>query len=263
MDESFSDRHGYKSEDVEISVREDAPAELRYAIPLIAQATGMSPSAMRRAVCQVLLIPPDRNNWSEYPNVWEEVNQLISDCPWHKVYDTVEALYAEASSGYPDHSQAFAERLNQFFREKGIGWQIQDGKITFRGSEVFQESTREAILTLTHTGRESAANEIHEALRDISRRPEPDITGAIQHAVAALESTARDVLRQPNRTLGQLIRDLQLPKPLDAAVEKLWGYASDRARHVREGQEIQVAEAELLVSVSCAVCTFLSRNVLQ
>jgi hypothetical protein len=234
MDESFSDRHGYKSEDVEISVREDAPAELRYAIPLIAQATGMSPSAMRRA-----------------------------DCPWHKVYDTVEALYAEASSGYPDHSQAFAERLNQFFREKGIGWQIQDGKITFRGSEVFQESTREAILTLTHTGRESAANEIHEALRDISRRPEPDITGAIQHAVAALESTARDVLRQPNRTLGQLIRDLQLPKPLDAAVEKLWGYASDRARHVREGQEIQVAEAELLVSVSCAVCTFLSRNVLQ
>lgn len=41
----------------------------------------------------------------------------------------------------------------------------------------------------------------------------------------------------------------------------LWGYASDRARHVREGDVIDTTEAELLVSVASAVCTFLaSRN---
>ena len=32
-----------------------------------------------------------------------------------------------------------------------------------------------------------------EALRDISRRPEPDVTGSIQHVCAAMEATARDL----------------------------------------------------------------------
>ena len=72
-----------------------------------------------------------------------------------------------------------------------------------------------------------------------------------------LECTARDVTGQPNLTLGRLIPQLGLRAPLDAAVEKLWGYASDRARHIREGQAVETAEAELVVSVACAVCTFL------
>ena len=99
---------------------------------------------------------------------------------------------------------------------------------------------------------------MQEALRDISRRPQPDITGAIQHAMGALEATARDVTGQSNDTLGQLISELSLPKPLDKAVDKLWGYASDRARHIREGQAVDTAEAEMVVIVACAVCTFLT-----
>ena len=48
MAESFSNRHGYRSADAEITVHEDAPENLRYAIPLIGQDIGMSPSVMRR-----------------------------------------------------------------------------------------------------------------------------------------------------------------------------------------------------------------------
>jgi hypothetical protein len=33
-------------------------------------------------------------------------------------------------------------------------------------------------------------------------------------------------------------------------LKKLWGYASDRARHVREGQAVETAEAELVVSAA-------------
>lgn len=260
MPETFSDRHGYRVADAEITVREDAPEALRYAIPLIAQGVSMTPTAMRRILCQVLLVPPDPSNWSDYPNVWNELNDLIAQCPWFKVYDSAEALHTALANADPDRAQAFADHLNRFFRENGIGWEMQDGRVVFRGSEVFAESTKEAVTVLTETGRTRAANEIHEALRDISRRPEPDITGAIQHAIAALESTARDVTGQPNRTLGQLVPELGLPRPLDTAVEKLWGYASDRARHVREGQAVDTAEAELLVSVTCAVCTFLTRR---
>ena len=259
MAETFSDRHGYRVHDAEITVREDAPEALRHAVLLIAQKVGMTPTVMREIVCGVLLVRPDPGNWSDYPNVWDEVNYLTAECDWFQVYDIVEELHAALASD-PDRAEEFADRLNQFFRKNGIGWELLDSCIVFRGSEAFAESTRDAVTALTETGRPTAASEIREALQDISRRPQPDITGAIQHVMAGLESASRSVAGQANRTLGQLVPELDLPRPLDTAVEKLWGYASDRARHIREGQTVDTAEAELVVSVACAVCTFLIRR---
>lgn len=260
MPKSFSDRYGYHTDDVavEITVREDAPRGLRSAIPQIARQCDMSFTTMREVICQILLVEPDPSNWSEIPNVRDEVNNRIGTCPWFKVYDIAEALHDEI---YPRYKQKFSDRLNQFLRTNGIGWEMLEGQIMYRGSDVFTKSTQRAVTVLRQSNRPRAASEIHEALRDISRRPAADVTGAIQHAMAAMEATARDVTGQPNPTLGQLIPKLDLPKPLDSAVEKLWGYASDRARHVREGADIDTTEAELLVSVASAVCTFLaSRN---
>lgn len=256
MPERFSDRHGYRGAEVEITVRHDAPEELRFAIPLMAQDEGMAPSWIRRIICQTLLVRPDPLNWSEYPNIWAEVNNLIEGCEWFKVYDIAEGLYGALRGA---QAEAFQERLNQYFRERGIGWEMTDGKIAYRGSEVFADTTAEAPALLMDTGHSRAANEIHEALQDISRKPNPDVTGAIQHAMAALECTARDLTGEPNLTLGQLVGRLSLPPPLDTAVQKLWGYASERARHIREGQGVATQEAELVVSVACAVCSFLVR----
>ena len=105
---------------------------------------------------------------------------------------------------------------------------------------------------------------MREALKDISRRPEPDLTGGIQHAMAALEATARKVTGKPKPTLGKLVRELDLLPPLDTAVEKLWGYANaEHARHGKEGRTVGTDEAELLVSVACAVCTFLTKRDLR
>ncbi len=260
MIEKFSERHGHKTADAEIVVREDAPESLRYAIPVIAKDIGMNPTAMRQVICQTLLVPPDSYNWSDYPNVWNEVNELISGCAWFKVYDIAEALQEAFAKFDSDSAFSFESRLNQFFRENGIGWEMEDGEILFRGSEVFSNTTEEAVDTLTEDGRYRAANEIHEALRDISRRPEPDVTGAIQHAFAGLEAIARDLTGQSNLTLGQLVPHLDLPSPLDIAIDKFWGFASDRARHIRENQTVDRCEAELLVIIACALCTFLSNR---
>lgn len=262
MAKTFSDRNNYRDlgMHVEITVREDAPDRLRSALPLIAKEAGLLPTFIRRIVCEVLLIRSDPNNWSEYPNVWEEVNELIATCPWFHVYDIAEKLHASIRQGL-EPAQRFRDRLNECFRTNGIGWEMQhDGQITFRGSEAFASTTKEAIAVLTDAGRTTSANEMHEALRDISRRPEPDVTGAIQHAIAALEATARDVTGKPDPTLGQLVDRLVLPDLLDTAVKKLWRYASDRARHGREGSVVGTPEAELLVSVAGALCTFLSRR---
>jgi hypothetical protein len=51
-----------------------------------------------------------------------------------------------------------------------------------------------------------------------------------------------------------------LPKPLVEALSKVWGYASNEARHVLEGREISREEAELLVGLSAIVSTYLMRK---
>lgn len=260
MSRHFSQRHGYGLADAEITVREDAPEDLRYAVAEIASAAGMRPSSIRTIACRVLLTAPNRNNWSDYPNIWEEVLGLLESCEWFKVYDIAEALW-RALEHDSDRQQMFQDELNRLFREKGIGWELKDPDgIVFRGGETFAAATSEAAQVLQDSGRGTAATEIHEALRDISRRPVPDRTGAIQHAIAALECTARDVTGEPNVTLGALLPKLDLPKPLDTAVDKLWGFASDRARHVREGKTAGDNEAELVVSIACAVCAFLAKR---
>jgi hypothetical protein len=115
---------------------------------------------------------------------------------------------------------------------------------------------------LGETGRCTARNEIHQALVDLSRRPAPDVTGAVQHALAALECVARDACGDPKATLGDILKrypDL-LPRPLDAAIEKVWGYASEHGRHLREGREPTMAEAELLVGMASVVSTYLVKK---
>jgi AbiJ N-terminal domain 4 len=202
MSRNFSRRHGYDVEEAEITVREEAPYDLRYAVAEIARIVGMRPGGIRSIACRVLLTAPDPNNWSEYPNIWGEVLGLLKNCEWFKVYDIAEAIWRELEHD-GDRQQIFQDELNRFFREKGIGWELKepDG-IVFRGGETFTAATTEAAQVLEDTGRATAANEIHEALRDISRRPTPDRTGAIQHAITALECTARDIAGEPKATLG-------------------------------------------------------------
>src|SRR2546427_10966941 len=90
----FSKRHGYSSQPREITIREDAPENLRYFVLDTAIQLGFGPHALREDACAVLHVRPDRNNWSEYPNVWEEVQKLIADCDWFRVYDFIERVYA-------------------------------------------------------------------------------------------------------------------------------------------------------------------------
>ena len=260
---SFSDRHGYRPTTTQITIREDAPSNLRDALPLIAKNAGMVPSAMRNAICEILLVMPNLSNWADYPNVWDEVNSLIKDAPWYRVYDIAEAFYAELAEQWRwsyKPADKFEQRLNEFFIENGIGWELRNGEIVHRGSETFAKSAHETPSRLEEGGFQRAANELREALADISRRPEPDITGAMQHAMAALETTAREVASQPNLTLGQLVLRLDLPQPLDQAVKKLWGYASERGRHIREGESVDRSEAELVVSIAGSLCDFLAQR---
>jgi hypothetical protein len=148
--------------------------------------------------------------------------------------------------------------MNECFYEEGIGWQLRDGQIEIRGSEAFEAPVRGAISALEASGRTTASQELHEALKDLSRRPESDATGAIQHAMAALECVVRDCTGNPKATLGELMRRNPglLPKPLDDAIEKIWGYASETGRHLREGRVPDLEQAELVVGLAASLANY-------
>ena len=268
---SFSRRYGYSGRAAPITVREDAPEALRHALVQIAAEEGFdSPSSQRALICRVLRVMPDRNNWSEYPNVAGEVDDLITTCAWYRVYDIAEAFYAEAAAsqrGFNARNGSateFEAKVNEVLYEQGIGWKMERGQIVYRGDQPFEHAVSSPRQALQHSSRSTAQNEVAEALRDLSRRPAPDRTGAVQHSMAALECVARDICGDPKQTLGPILKNygaqLAIPRPLDTAVEKAWGYASEVGRHLQEGREPSAEEAELVATMCAAVVTYLVKK---
>jgi hypothetical protein len=79
--------------------------------------------------------------------------------------------------------------------------------------------------------------------------------------MGALECTAREATGDVRATLGEILKrhpDL-LPKPIEEAASKLWGYASEVARHLREGRSPARPEAEL-VGTAAALCIYLAEK---
>jgi hypothetical protein len=268
--ERFSARHGFEPKETEIKVRHDAPIELRAVIADLAYEAGLTPHALRSVVCKVLRVREDPGNWSAFPNVDMEARGHLESCDWYEVYDVVEALHErlrqedEDSTWNRDQPRAeyFSVELNKYFWKRGIGWQLKDGIIEVRGTEAFETVISTSREALVETGRDTAQKEIHEALQDLSRRPEADLTGALQHALAALECVARDVTGERKPTLGQLLTKYPglIPSPVDKAIEKIWGFASEQGRHLREGEDPGEAEVELAVVVAAAMATYLVRK---
>jgi hypothetical protein len=259
---TFSRRHGLQQPDAPITIRNEAPEWLRSIVIRYAYEVDLRPSTLRSILCDQLLEAPDSNNWSD-PNVSFEVQQLLNRAQWYEVYDFIE-LIVETLGSHRNYDQIekFSTKLNEAFRRKGVGWQLVEGQIQIKGEESFEQALSGAVVVTADTKRTAAENEFRKALQDLSRRPEADITGAIRHAMAALECVARDVTGDQNATLGEIIKHHPglLPAPLDKGLEKMWGYASDRARHIREGEVVEIEEAELLVGLAGCIATYMIKK---
>jgi hypothetical protein len=153
-------------------VRESAPEDLRYAVLDEALKVDFGPHALRAVICRVLRKRPDPSNWSEYPNVWDEVQDLVYECEWFRVYDIIEAIADELEA--PSRGR-YRDAMNEFFVERGIGWQVDGVKVVSRGTDAFESSVHLAAAAFAAADRVTAQREIEEALRDLSRRPVPDL----------------------------------------------------------------------------------------
>lgn len=260
MTDNFSSRFGHRSQEREITIREGAPEGLRgYVIQLMYE-IGFKPSELRTIVCRVLKQAPDvQGNWSEFPNIDYEVNQLLAECDWFLVYDVIETFFSKVTS---DKKKKFEDEINDYFRINGIGWKLENGRIETRGDIAFENSLNKAVGVLQDSGLKTATTELQEAIHDLSRRPTPDITGAIQHSLASFECLTRELVGNNKMTLGELIKKFPgaIPPPLDVAIEKIWGYSSEQGRHLREGQEPTYEEAELIVHTVSSLTNYLGKK---
>jgi hypothetical protein len=184
---------------------------------------------------------------------------LIDGCDWYRVYDIIEAI---SNSFKPADRDTFERGVNDYFMENGIGWKIEKGMIETRGDEIFESAITKVTDLLETAKLLTAQAEIKEAIRDLSRRPKADITGGIQHAGAALECVAREIAGDRNATLGEIIKkypDL-VPKPLDKAIDMVWGFVSEKGRHIKEGKGPELHEAELVVELTSGIASYLVKK---
>jgi AbiJ N-terminal domain 4 len=187
-----------------------------------------------------------------------------------KVYDIIEALYAamakqdaitkRTAPRFANTRSKFAEELNEFFIEEGIGWQLVNGQIVARGDEGFQEAVKTAHSQLNENQRPTAASHIRFAVTALSERPKPNTSGAVAQATSAVECLLHDITGQ-EMTLGKYLdKHPSLFHPaLKKALDGVYGYASDAgARHGKEGQEPSFDEAQFAVTTCATACSLLT-----
>lgn len=80
--------------------------------------------------------------------------------------------------------------------------------------------------------------------------------------MASLECVAREVTGDVKANLGDILKrhNTIIPPPLDQAVAKAWGYASENGRHIREGREPSFNEAELIVGLCASLGNYLIKS---
>jgi hypothetical protein len=252
---SFFERHGIELPNSPIKIRREAPEILRKAVWSFAMQAGLEKTTVSNILREIIPcedFEPLRPISSMY-SAWMK-------CDWPYVYLGIESIGIILRDLEHCSPNVFEAHLNDFFRRHGYAWKIVDCRVEIRGPEAVETTVNQALKKLASEDLGTASNELHEALKDLSRKPEPDITGAIQHAGAALECVAKEISGDPKKTFGAILNDnpTMFPKPLDDAAHKIWGFLSNNGRHIAEGVKPEHDVAFLVTGFVAALAAYLS-----
>jgi hypothetical protein len=256
---SFSQRHSHQKP-VPIAVRDSAPEAFRlFLIDTL----------------QHYLHIDYRNDSSEFvfvslgkvPRIsWRAARNEMLGAPWFKIYDLLEGAHARVCVKSSERAENLRTLVNNFFENNGYAYKLSEaGHIEHRGGESFEAAIDRAYVALTEAGLLTAENEIHKALENLSQRPIPDLTGAVQHAMAGLECAAKHLSGESKLELGKITKrypDL-FPPPLGEVVAQLYGFASNNGRHLVEGGAPNFSEAELIVGIAATTAAYLARKIVN
>lgn len=217
----FAQRHTFDNRAQTVELRHDAPRELREVIVDIFFECDAGPNNLRDSLCRSLRLAGKTDVWSI-----DDLRAALTKCAWFEVYDAIEGM--ASTLGDLDQkwggsrAATFEKELNDYFERRHIGWVLHAGMLSARGPAALEQAVHDAIET---QGSTTAARELLESLRDLSRRPQPDLTGAIQHAMASLECLAR--MRTLVEWLAAALRDCFGKVRRPATAPKLTSMATD------------------------------------
>lgn len=254
MEEVFSKRLGISVENKEISFRYNVTDDLRYYVLVLMKEQGIRLNKIRAIVCKTVKKAPDPNQFSENDFMESEIQSHIMNCPWFRIYDIIENFAKELPK---DKILGFENEINDYFCENGIGWKMENGVLLARGDDAFEYAI-DSLKDILSEKQQTTKSEIEMAIQCLSIREKPDVTGSIQHSMAALECLSRHITNS-KLTLGKLLDKYPntFPAPLNEIADKLYGFASNKGRHLLEGKEPTFEEAQLIVHLSAALCGYL------
>lgn len=252
----FSIRNNMRTSNIPITIRNDAKDDFKGWLLCMAKRNGVCAKNILSIVCQYTYQAED-GNWSD-EFIENEAKEKLGRAKWYYVYDVVEAFYNYLSDS--DKKREYELEINTYFTETGYGWIFEKGKVLYRGSDIENQAYTNAIHSLSTN--QTAQDELKLALEDLSRRPIADSTGTVQHAMAAFECFCRQQFNGTKSTLGDIIRHNRssFTSPLDQAIEKLWGFASNRGRHVQNNESVSFEEAEFILNVCSSLIVYLSQT---
>jgi len=269
VDHPFSARYGYKGKGTDM-IYEDAPEAVRVGLREILQEMAFgTPSYQRVIICKALRRRPDPNNWSEYPNINDEVDDLIHGLEWYEFYDMCEKiarLEEIKEIGYVSGSyqSIFAYNLNQLLEEENVGYKMVDSYIEKVGSQEFREAVEAALDSLKNPRYKAPLGQFKKALGFRNQLP-PDYANAVKEAVNAIEGTLQIATEKAGEALPSILTNLQakFPSHFKRIIKEIYGYgsASEGARHAAVGGYVPSSdEAEFIIHVSAAAIAYFMAN---
>ena len=256
-DRRFSDREGVRVP--KPIVYDAAPDGLRYGLREILHGLGYrAPTDQRRILCLAMRTSPDPDNWTDYPNVDDEVVRLLTFGPWYRLLDALERIPLYLS---PELTALYYSEMNLLLSEEGVGYRFEYGKLTRVGAEEFHAALDQTRSALGNERFAEALRQLERAVEFRNSRP-PDWANAIKEAVNSVEATLQIVYARPGVALTTISSD-DFPPELPSGIRQLFrslysqGSGTVGARHASiGGNEPTAARAELAIHVAAALHTY-------
>ncbi len=157
----------------------------------------------------------------------------------------------------------FKKEANTYFKEEMSAYRFVDGVLAEINS---QEEVVEVEAALHNTDKfVSVRTHLQTALSLLSDRKTPDFRNSIKESISAVESLAKIITQNEKTTLGQALKEIekthQIPRALQGAFDKLYGYTSDQSgiRHalLENSVPVNMEEARFMLVTCSAFVNYL------
>lgn len=171
-------------------------------------------------------IPRNIRGIFDYLAFKEELRAWFFFAKWYKVYDLIEFIVELDNRGYGLNLEV---KFNNDLKREHSGYRIIKKIVTRITDEVEVQEIEEALDA--RENRNSIRIHLEAAIRLLSDKENPDYRNSIKESVSAVESYCNQLVGEKSKTLGQVLKDVDLKfkinGSLKSAFSSIYGYASN------------------------------------